>query len=258
MKSQHRHELKTNVLAEWLVNFPHWFKENLNMVIYTTVGLVIITVVSGYYWYTRNVQVAGQMNAFTSMILGVSQLKMRVINDQMRGSDSSYVLLDSANQLELMAQDTREDGMAALAFIKNAELIRTELHYRSRAGDKAEEKRQINNAKKSYRQAIEKSASIPSLRASAQYGLGLCEEELGNFDEARKIYDEITNTEEFEGTTAAYQAKQRLEQMDNYLEPVAFQPRPLAPEPIIPEVTTPDIDIPGLDIVIKEVNSPNQ
>ncbi|MHC4842759.1 MAG: tetratricopeptide repeat protein, partial [Planctomycetota bacterium] len=252
MKSQHRHELKTNVLAEWLVNFPHWFKENLNMVIYVAVGLVIIAVVSGYFWYIRNVQVVVQMTEFTNTVLGVDQLKMRVINDQIRGSDSSYVLLDSANQLEMMAQNAREDGMAALGFIKNAELIRTELHYRSRVVDKAAEKRQINNAKKRYSQAIVKSASIPSLKASAQYGLGLCEEELGNFDEARKIYDEITNTEEFEGTTAAYQAKQRLEQMENYLEPVAFQPRPLAPEPIIPEVTTPDIDIPGLDIVVKE------
>ncbi len=28
MKAEHRHELKTNELADWIVHFPQWFKEN--------------------------------------------------------------------------------------------------------------------------------------------------------------------------------------------------------------------------------------
>ena len=33
MKSDHRHELKTNELAEWLGNLPQWTKENLVTII---------------------------------------------------------------------------------------------------------------------------------------------------------------------------------------------------------------------------------
>ena len=33
MKSDHRHELKTNELAEWLGNLPEWTKENFVTII---------------------------------------------------------------------------------------------------------------------------------------------------------------------------------------------------------------------------------
>jgi tetratricopeptide (TPR) repeat protein len=258
MKSEHRHELKTNELAEWLANFPHWFKENLNKILYVSVGIVVFVVITGYLWYTKNVQKAGQMTEFTSVVLAIPQQKIQIINDQMRGRDSSYVLLQSANELELIAQNAKEDGLAALAYIKNAELIRTELHYRPRAISQEEKRQQINKAKKSYAQAIERSAFIPSLRANAQYGLGLCEEELGNFAEAKKIYEDIINAVEFEGTTGAVQAKLRLEEMDNYQQQIAFQPKPTIPEPMVPESTVSNLTIPQLNEDLAEVNSPNQ
>jgi len=258
MKSKHRHELKTNELAEWLANLPNWFKENLNLIIYVSVGVVIIAAVAVYFWYTRTVQVAGQMIEFTGLISGVPQQKTRVITDQMRGGDSSYILLQTANQLELMAEQAKKDGAAALGFIKAGELFRTELLYRPRPVNAADRKQQINKAKRNYTRAIERSASIPALRASANYGLGLCEEELGNVDDAKKVYEKIINTEEFEGTTAAYQAKQRLAEMDHYQQRMVFQPQPTVPEPAVPETTTPDFISPELDIDFPPMSSPNE
>ncbi|MHC4264936.1 MAG: tetratricopeptide repeat protein [Planctomycetota bacterium] len=257
MKSEHRHELKTNELAEWLINFPHWFKQNLHMIMYLSVGIVVIASIFIYFWYTKNVRTVGQMSEFTNTILTIPQQKMRIINDQIRGSDSSYVLLQSANELELIAKNSKEEGMVALAYIKNAEIIRTELHYRPRAVTQAEIRKQINSAKKSYNQAIERSASIPTLRASAQYGLGLCEEELSNFAEAKKIYEDIINTVEYEGTIGAAQAKLRLKEMDNYQQLLVFQPRPTMVLPQVPEETVFNPIAPQLDIDFSEVNSPN-
>jgi tetratricopeptide (TPR) repeat protein len=257
MKSEHRHELKTNELAEWLMNFPNWFKENLNMIIYVSAGILVIVSVFGYIWYTRNVQKVEQMTEFTNAVLAIPDQKARIINDQMRGSDSSYVLLQSANELELIAKNSREDGMAALSFIKNAEILRTELHYRPRAVTQAEKRQQINNAKNSYNKAIEKSSSIPSLRASAQYGLGLCEEELSNFTEARKIYEDIINNTEFEGTTGITQAKLRLKEMDNYQQRLVFKSRPTVVPPLVPEATSSNLTDSGSVIDLSEVNSPN-
>ena len=33
MKAEHRHELKTNELVEWLTNLPQWANENLTTII---------------------------------------------------------------------------------------------------------------------------------------------------------------------------------------------------------------------------------
>jgi len=257
MKSEHRHELKTNELAEFLFNFPHWFKENLNKVIYVSVGIVVIASVAGYLWYTKNIQPVGQMSEFTNVILTIPQQKMRIVSDQMRGSDSAYVLLQSANDLELIAKNSKEDGLAALAYIKHADMLRTELHYRPRAVTQADIRQQINKAKRSYNQAIEKSKSIPSLRAVAQYGLGLCEEELSNFEEAKKIYENIINTVEFEGTTGVAQAKLRLEGIDNYQQRLVFQSRPAVSTSLVPQAAPLELNDSELDIDIPKVNSPN-
>ncbi|MHC4595136.1 MAG: hypothetical protein ACYS19_09345, partial [Planctomycetota bacterium] len=78
--------------------------------------------------------------------------------------------------------------MAALALIKQAEALRTELHYRPGTVSKEDLTAQINQAKAGYADAIERSSFNPSLMAKAKFGLGLCEEELGNFAEAEQIY----------------------------------------------------------------------
>ena len=101
--------------------------------------------------------------------------------------------------------------MAALALIKRAEALRTELHYRAGIVSKRDLTSQISRAKTSYTEALEKSSPNPSLTAAAKFGLGLCEEELGNFEKAGQIYRDIAANPDFEGTAAAVQAKHRLE-----------------------------------------------
>jgi len=107
---------------------------------------------------------------------------------QAQGKDLSYILLQPANRLNTFAQTVKDNHMAAFALIKRAEALRTELHYRLGTIDKQDLITQINRAKASYTEALEKGSSNPSLMATAKLGLGLCEEELGNFEKARQIY----------------------------------------------------------------------
>jgi tetratricopeptide (TPR) repeat protein len=120
--------------------------------------------------------------------------------------------------------------MAALALIKQGEALRMELHYRPASVSQDDLKAQINLAKESYLRAFQKAQGDPSLAAMAKYGLGLCEEELGNFQEAEKIYREFAADPQFEGTATAAAVKFRLETMAEYKEPVAFEP---APQPAV-------------------------
>jgi tetratricopeptide (TPR) repeat protein len=117
--------------------------------------------------------------------------------------------------------------MAALALIKRAEALRAELHY----GTVQKEYliSQTNLAKASYEKAIEKCPDDPSLAAAAKLGLGFCEEELGNFEQARQIYQEVAAKSEFADTVAAVQAKRRLAVMADYERQIVFKPKPVPP-----------------------------
>ena len=151
---------------------------------------------------------------------------MQILRAQNRGVDISYMLIQTADNLQAFAQNAKDDQMAAFALIKRAEALRMELHYRLGTVDSQDVITQINRAKDSYNKAIEKSSSNPSLMAMAKLGLGLCEEELGNFGQAEKIYRDIAANASLESTTAAAQAKLRLETMADYQRKVIFSQAP--------------------------------
>jgi len=272
MKSEHRHELKTNELAEWIANLPQWTRENLRTIIYVSVVVVLVIGSSFWYWRKRNVETVQRHLEFTSLIGRLSQDKLQILMAQPRGTDASYMLIETAGALQTTAEGTKDDRMAALALIKRAEALRAGLHYRQITVSQSDVQMAINGAKASYIRAIEKASSNPSLKAMAEFGLGLCAEELGNFDAARQIYRDIAANSDFEGTTTVAKAKQRLETMADYQQRIVFrappkpQPKPqLTPselyEPPIP-LRPVDVDLlpkaPNEVIVVRDVNLNNE
>ena len=234
MKSDHRHELKTNELADWLSHLPEWTKENLLTIVITVAAVVAAAAIYGWTIYNKNVIQAHEQMEFTNLINQVSGAKMQILQGQKeQGRDFSFVLLQPANALENFAQNTNNKQMAALALIKRAEALRAELHY----GNVDDEYliKQTNQAKASYTEALEKSKANPSLAATAQFGIGLCEEELGNFEQAKKIYQDVAENPDYEYTLSKIRAKERLETMVDYEQKITFEP---APKPATPTVQT--------------------
>jgi len=230
MKSDHRHELKTNELAEWLGNLPQWAKENVAIIV---IVLVVIAGAAAFYiWkgHTKSEEVNKQL-AFTTLLYQVPRAKDEIIRAQAQGADRSFMLFKPADNLRAFAEGTDDDNMAAFALIKRAEALRMELHYRLGTVNSRDFEAQITMAKESYIAAMEKSSSNPSFMAAAKFGLGLCAEELGNFDKARQIYRDITEGPDFESTITAAQARQRLDTMADYSQKVVFRP---APKPVTP------------------------
>lgn len=224
MKSDHRHELKTNELADWLSHLPQWTKENLSTII--MVCVVIIVGLGIYAWRVYNVNVV-QVNEraeFTTLINQLAGAKMQIMQGQEQGRDSSFMLLQPAKNLGTFAQSAKNDRMAALALIKRAEALRAEVHYGN--VEKEYFKTQINDAKKSYAEALERSPDDPVLASAAKFGLAICEEELGNFDQARQMYQEITTNTDFEPTVAAVLANHRLATITDYQREIVFGPAP--------------------------------
>jgi tetratricopeptide (TPR) repeat protein len=232
MKSDHRHELKTNELAEWLSHLPQWTKENLTTII--MVCVVIIVGIGIYTWRVYNVSVVRvrERAEFTTLINQLAGAKMQILQTQDQERDASFMLLQPAKGLETFAQSTKNDRMATLALIKRAEALRAEVHYGN--VEKEYFTSQITLAKNSYTEALQRCPDEPSLAAAAKFGLGLCEEELGNFDQARQIYQEIVANPDFEPTVAVDQAKHRLATMADYKQEIVFgpAPKPAATEPV--------------------------
>ena len=253
MKAKHRHELKTNELAEWIGNLPEWAKANYVMIIIVCVAAVAAAGSYFYFGYQRRAVTAREQLRLTELVRRVGLVRADIIGArQSRGMDISYMLLQVAEELGTFARRAKDEGRAALALIERGKALRAELHYRSGTVSKQELTTQINQAKESYREALEKAGSNVSLAAQAKLGLGLCEEELGNFEAARQTYEELVGNADFESTTAFSQAKVRLETMDEYEPRVVFRPAPkpapaIAPTP--PALTPVPLRPPETDVV---------
>jgi hypothetical protein len=245
MKSDHRHELKTNELAEWLGNLPKWTKENLVTIIIVVVVIAAAGALYGWRLYSRNVLLVQEQTEFTNLVNQISGGKIQILQGQeSQGRDWSFLLLQPANNLQSFAKKTNHKRMAAMALIKRAEALRAELHYGS-----VEEQylvNQTNLAKASYTEALEKCPTIPSLAAAAKFGLGLCAEELGNFGQARQMYQDITASSDFESTLAAVQAKRRLQTMADYQQNIVFKPAPKIPEPTTQTISSGTGELPNI------------
>jgi tetratricopeptide (TPR) repeat protein len=257
MKAEHRHELKTNELAEWLANLPKWAKENLRMIIYFAV--VIIAVIAVWIWrgYQENVVSLNQKLRLSGLLRELAQDRYTTIQQQAQGIDVSYTLLQTANKLQDFADRIPDADMAAMALIKSAEALRSELHYRIGPIDNEAYSSQIAKARAAYESAIKRAQNNPSLRASATLGLGLCAEEIRNFTEAKEIYRKIVEDPNFAATIAAASAKYRLEVMDEYKQMALFTAPPVTPGPTLePSILQPDIGMESLAPPESEINMP--
>ena len=233
MKAEHRHELKTNELAEWIANLPQLCKENLITIVIVSAVVIMAALSYFYYKYQTKTVYARERVELTRLLRGLAQDKQRIIRSANQGIDFSFVLLQSAKDLLAFAAAARDDELAAFALIKRGESLRSELHYRPKTVSGQELNTQIDSARESYSQALQRPLASASLRAAARLGLGLCEEELGDFDEAQEIYEDILADPNFESTTARAQAELRLETMDDYREQVVFRVLP-EPQPALP------------------------
>lgn len=262
MKSDHRHELKTNELADWLMHLPEWAKQNRTNILAVAAILVVAIIVYFWSFYRREVVSVRNQERLTLLATQVPQRINEAMRAAAQNGDQSLALASLGDDLKDFADDLSNDNMAALALIKRGETIRAELHLRLAEAGREEVAAQIAKAQASYQQALDRKPSSPALAAAAQFGLGLCEEELGNFDKAAEIYRTVAQKPEYAGTVAQASADYRLKIMDDFKTPVSFKPAPPQPEvSATQQATTPTIQIqPGdanAPTVIEVPNNPN-
>ncbi|MFA6186605.1 MAG: hypothetical protein WC770_05260 [Phycisphaerae bacterium] len=235
MKSERRHELATNELADWIANFPQWLRENRTTVIVgaiVVVGLIAYTV----FFYNMQGRAGQEKNTKAAAILEqLGRQKMDVLQGKAKDLGVSDLFLNTAGSLEIEASESGNKNFSALATIKRAEALRSELHYRPKIAEKDVQVYQLGLAKKLYEEALAKT-DVPMIKAMAEYSIGLCLEDSGDFDGAKAIYQKIADANEYQGTTFAERARQRVETFDDYKGSFVFAKAPVQPQKLSLEV----------------------
>ncbi|MCF7974843.1 MAG: tetratricopeptide repeat protein [Phycisphaerae bacterium] len=235
MKSDHRHELKTNVLADWMTHIPEWSHKNAKPLIGGTALVVLVAVAVFWSQYNNTVLAHTHRVQFTSDLADLEARTMQVAQSHAQGEDMSITLGESSSSLGQLAENTSSPVMAAMAYIKQAEMLREQTNFENAQPTEEIRKARVEAARTAYKVALEKGQTNKTLVSVAQYGLGLCAEELGQFDEAANIYQALISDKAVDGTIGQAAAGHRIKSMTNFQGLITF--------PIVEE--TPEIAAPA-------------
>jgi len=239
MDPGHRHELKTNELADWITHLPDFLRRNWAQLVGAALIIIGVLGVPKFRSVQKNASQTRQADT-TQLMQRVAQEKITAVRNQGSGIwEAQSQLLMVAGSLEAAANKAKNPYSAALALIKCAEAFRADLHYQTGRVERSTVEAQISHASKTYELAIEKAQGNNTLTGMAKIGLGLCAEEIGDFDRAKEIYEDIATSDDFTGTIFPAQAELRLEIMDDSRAKFVFVS---VPEPESPTV---DVEIPG-------------
>jgi hypothetical protein len=235
MKAEHRHELKTNELVQWLNNFPQWVKTNAKTIIAAVVILVAAISVFLFNYYKEK-QVYNTADYFTSLISQLNNSQTQIIHAASQGQDVAFQLLGIADELQTAAQTFQNPEMISIAYTKSGDAIRSELHYRQITPAKNVAVEQIEKALTAYNNALEKGSDKPAYLAAAKFGIAISNEELQKFEDAKKLYNEILQNPDFKPTVAYKDAAKRLKIMDQYASGVTFKSAPMPAQTVEPQL----------------------
>lgn len=220
MDSEHRHELKSNDLADFLKNFPEFYKKNSNIILGVTLIIVALVTAPMFSKMAQNKAIAEQSQVSDAII----QLNQSIGSTFSNAEEDTSAALDAilVNAQNLSEEAAALDGdAAAMAYIKAGQAYRIELHLKKEFVAAEDLSTQIQKAEDAYKNA-ETQAKTPTLKAMAQFGLAICAEERGQVEPAKTLYQAIVDNEEFAATALPKQAQIRIDTLDENTETFTF------------------------------------
>lgn len=230
MKSERRHELHSNELAEWIENFPEWAKENRNSIIYTSVVVILILISVYLKWFAPQPAVGKGQLEMTQYAEMVQMGKMQAAASKEPGTVRPEMLTSASDKLGTLSKQVSGGQSEAFAQIKRGEALRAQIHYTSPPMDNGARDLLLEKAKKAYSDALAKADDNMQIAGMAKLGLGLCEEEAGNYAAAQSAYNELAGNESYAGTVAKLMAAKRAKTLDDYKETIVFVDIPKSAE----------------------------
>ncbi len=244
MKTERRHELQTNELADWLgehaKQYMPYAKTGIGIAVLIVAGLFALNVMRGQ----REGQRIGSWNEYFNAVQFTDLEGLRSIADRYQGTEAAAWALQSVGDIE--------SATAARVLLAQP----------------AEAKNRLESARDAYLQAIQASRD-PMLLPRAHMGLAQVYESLNDFDNAKKEYETVIN--KWGSTSLAEEAADRLalvnmpstkEFYDWFLQQKPRTP-PAAPDSglnLTPPTTTddlprdPDLSLPAEGDLVKPID----
>jgi tetratricopeptide (TPR) repeat protein len=213
MKAQHRHELQTNQLAQWLDNTI----EQLRPYARAIVGvLVAVAIVVGVYAYLGAVQRRTETAAADQFIAALQISDPRQSQRELQNTMEEYRGTAPATIAQLvLAERSLDDGSNALFTNKQAG------------------RESLFKAAEAF-MGVEKETHDPMLKMWALYGLGRSHESMGDLDQAKDDYQRLLK--EYPDSSLSDAARTHINRLDQPATKEFYawfknqDPKPPAPE----------------------------
>lgn len=233
MKQTRRHELKQNELAHSLTELKEWLSKYANYVIGAAVAVVAVIGIGSYSSQQRNRQFEQGWADYQATVEDYAKAAGTVGRGANASIPPDAARMDQAfNNMQQVADkyaDYEDLAARSLLWIGDQALRRlaTVQSGPSDAGSLA----LLDRAEKAYGRVTTEFKNRSLDVAVAQFGLAAIAEERGQFDQAKKVYEELSQWEGAELLPMANLAKVKLKEVDNYAKPVTFASRPTPPPP---------------------------
>jgi hypothetical protein len=206
MKSERRHELQHNVLADWLAKAAEAVQPYQNMILAAVI--VVVVAVLGYTWWSR-ASLAQTTQAWDELNTAIEMGNPEKLTKVIEGYPNSNVAMVAT----LLLADYHLGAGCNQLFV-----------------NKAMAQQELTKATEMYIAVRERGAKQPSLRERATYGLARAKEAKGDLAPAAQLYAEVVS--DWPGGAFAGAAKQRLDDLNRpatrklYDQFAHFDPKP--------------------------------
>jgi tetratricopeptide (TPR) repeat protein len=198
MKADHRKELGTNALAEYLGNALQQAKEGPSQktLIYAGIVLLVAGIVAAFWYFStltkaRDSARWGQLGALSQDTdADVDSKDLKAIADKYPGafSDTRQRLYE----LDKFEQEHPGTAQARLARFQIARLLMRQTDANWERSEKLDDARKrLEKAREIYQKLIDESGDVPALAQEALLNTAKANEDLGNFGDARKFYERL-------------------------------------------------------------------
>ena len=181
----------------------------------------MVCVAGGFWWNARK---KGQqrrneeLQSLFPLITQVQILAVRAAQDPgaKPTSGTSYNPSSVLDSLQNLSTDAKGTGVGMTALMQQAELKRSELYYTNRKLTDEMRNGICQEAETLYNQILQEYGDYAVAVGTAKLGLALVAEDRGEWDKAKKAYQEILAEQDgkLAGTTSPLQAKRRLRKRD--------------------------------------------
>jgi tetratricopeptide (TPR) repeat protein len=228
MKQTRRHELKQNELAHSLTELKEWLNKYVNYVIGAAVAVVAIIGIGSYSSKQRNEKFERGWADYQAAIDDYAKAAGTVGRGANASIPSNPAGMDQAlKQMQLVADTYADNGdLTARSLLWIGDQALRQLATVQSGPSEGGSLQLLGQAEKAYERVTMEFKDRPLDVAIAKFGLAAIAEERGQFDQAKKMYEEMSQWEGAELLPMANLAKVKLEEVDNYAKPVTFAAPP--------------------------------